>query len=60
MIEKKRFKAVEAFQEAIKEAAQDFYEDPMGIPSLSPWITVRSVMPDFSDKFSSYVKRDNE
>jgi len=56
----KEIKAVEAFQEAIKEAAQDFYEDPMGIPSLSPWITVRSVMPDFSDKFSSYVKRDNE
>ena len=56
----KEIKAVEAFQEAIKEAAEDFYEDPMGTPSLSPWITVRSVMPDFSDKFASYVKKDNE
>jgi glucosyl-3-phosphoglycerate synthase len=32
----------------------------MGIPSLSPWITVRSVMPDFSAKFNKYVKEDNE
>ncbi len=56
----KEIKAVEAFQEAIKAAAVEFYEDPMGIASLSPWITVRSVMPDFSDKFSLYVKKDNE
>lgn len=56
----KEIKAVEAFQEAIKEAASEFYDDPMGIPSLSSWITVRSVMPEFSDKFKSYVKKDNE
>jgi len=56
----KEIKAVEAFQDAIKEAAREFYEDPMGIPSLSPWITVRSVIPEFSDKFSSYVEMDNE
>ena len=56
----KEIKAVEAFEVAIKEASLEFYEDPMGIPSLSPWITVRSVMPDFSDKFASYVEKDNE
>lgn len=56
----KEIRAVGAFQEAIKEAAQEFYEDPMGTPSLSSWITVRSVMPDFSDKFVEYVKIDNE
>jgi len=56
----KEIKAVEAFQVAIKEAAQEFYEDPMGIPSLSSWITVRSVMSDFSYKFSEYVRKDNE
>lgn len=50
---------VKAFQEAIKEVAEEFYEDPMGVPSLSPWITVRSVMPDFSDKFAEYVAEDN-
>lgn len=51
--------AAETFQDAIQEATAEFYEDPMGIPSLSPWITVRSVMPHFSDKFEKYVKEDN-
>jgi glucosyl-3-phosphoglycerate synthase len=32
----------------------------MGVPSMSPWITVRSVMPEFSDKFKEYVKEDNK
>lgn len=56
----KEIKAVEAFQVAIKEAADEFYEDPMGIPSLSSWITVRSVLPNFSKKFAEYVKKDNK
>jgi glucosyl-3-phosphoglycerate synthase len=51
--------AVNAFQEAIKEAAAEFYDDPMGVPSLSPWITVRSVIPDFSDAFAANVAKDN-
>jgi glucosyl-3-phosphoglycerate synthase len=55
----KEIKAVEAFQEAIKEASEEFRESPMGTPSLSSWITVRSVMPDFSVKFVEYVKKDN-
>lgn len=50
--------AVEAFQDAIKEAANDFYEDPMGVPPMSPWITVRSVMPEFSERFYKAVKAD--
>jgi glucosyl-3-phosphoglycerate synthase len=56
----KEINAVETFQDAIKSATTEFYEDPMGIPSLSPWITVRSVMPHFSDKFANYVKEDNK
>lgn len=58
-VRENEIKAVEAFQEAIKKAAEEYYEDPMGVPSLSPWITVRSVMPDFSDKFHDYVQKDN-
>jgi glucosyl-3-phosphoglycerate synthase len=50
---------VEAFQEAILQASDDFYSDPMGIPLLSSWSTVRSVLPNFSDKFYRYVKEDN-
>lgn len=56
----KEINAVEVFEGAIKEATTEFYEDPMGIPSLSPWITVRSVMPNFSDKFEQYVKEENQ
>ena len=59
-IREKEINAAEIFQEAIKEASDEYYEDPMGVPSLSPWITVRSVLPDFSEKFSDYVKKDNE
>jgi len=50
--------SVEAFQDAIEEAARDFYENPMGVPALSPWITVRSVLPDFSEKFAAAVELD--
>jgi len=56
----KEIKAVEAFQDAIEEASRDFYENPLGVPSMSPWITVRSVLPDFSDKFARYVMLDAE
>lgn len=52
--------AVEAFQDAIKEAADEFYIDPMGVPLLSPWITVRSVLAEFSDTFYKAVKADNK
>ncbi len=54
----REIKAVEAFQDAIEEAAREFYDNPMGVPSLSPWITVRSVLPEFSNKFSHAVNSD--
>ena len=53
-------RAVEAFEEAIKEAAAEFCEDPMGVTSLSPWITVRSVLPGFSDRFRAMVKEESK
>lgn len=59
-VREKEIKAVEAFQDAIKDASEEFYEDPMGTASLSSWITVRSVMPNFSEKFVEYVRLDNE
>jgi len=52
--------AVEAFQDAIENAAKEYYADPMGLPPLSPWITVRSVLPDFSQKFYDAVKREKK
>lgn len=59
-IRENEIKAVESFENAIKEAALEYYEDPMGIPSLSPWITVRSVLPEFSNKLAEYVRLDNQ
>ena len=59
-VREKEIKAVNTFQNAIEEASDEFYEAPMETIALSPWITVRSVMPDFSDKFVEYVKKDNE
>ena len=56
----KAISAVMAFEDAIKEAADEFYSNPMGTPSLSPWITVRSVLPGFSEKFAAYVREDNK
>lgn len=52
--------AVETFQDSIYEAAREYSKDSMGLPSLSPWITVRSVLPDFSDKLANAVKLDAE
>ena len=54
----KEISAVEAFQDAIEEAARDFYDNPLGVPSMSQWTTVRSVLPEFSDKFAQAVTRD--
>ncbi len=50
--------AVEIFQDAIEEAAKEFSQDSMDLPSLSPWITVRSVLPDFSDQLADAVAED--
>lgn len=52
--------AVEAFQDAIKEAANEFYLDQMDVPLLSSWITVRSVLPEISNSILKAVKADNE
>ncbi|WP_345987074.1 glycosyl transferase [Sulfurimonas sp. HSL1-2] len=54
----KEISAVEAFQDAIEEAAKEFFENPLGVPSMSPWITVRSVLPEFSEKFARAVALD--
>lgn len=55
----KEITAVKTFQDAIEEAAEKYYADPMGVPSLSQWITVRSVLPEFSRKFAEAVEKDN-
>lgn len=54
---KKEIEAVETFDKALKKACEEFVEDPLGVSSLSAWISVRSVMSDISDEFHEIVKR---
>jgi len=51
--------AVETFQKALRNAWQNFDSDPLGVPSLSAWITVRSVLPEFSELLKETVEADN-
>ncbi len=56
---KKEIDAVETFDNALKEACESFLADPLGVPSLSAWISVRSVCPEISEHFKEAVNKDN-
>jgi len=57
---KKEIEAVETFDRALYEACDDFLNDPLGVPSLSAWISLRSVLPEISKQFREMVQKDNE
>ncbi|MDB2405419.1 glycosyl transferase, partial [Arcobacteraceae bacterium] len=57
---KKEIEAVETFDKALKKACKEFSKDPLGVPSLSAWISVRSVLPEISEEFISTVNKDNK
>jgi hypothetical protein len=52
--------AVDVFVHSLREAIQAFVQDPLGVPSLPAWISVRSVIPDFSDRMQQTVEADNQ
>ena len=56
---KKEIEAVETFEKALVEACDGFLNDPLGVPSLSAWISLRSVLPNISEDFIEIVKKDN-
>ncbi len=56
----REIEAVNAFSEALKVAAEKFREDPLGVPSLSAWISVRAVLPEISNDFINAVELDNK
>jgi glucosyl-3-phosphoglycerate synthase len=56
---KKEIEAVETFDNALNEACTCFLDNPLGVPSLSAWISLRSVLPEISQKFRETVKKDN-
>jgi len=55
---KKEIEAVETFDKALDKACKEFLKDPLGVPSLSAWISVRSVLPEISNKFINTVSKD--
>ncbi|MCH9740477.1 MAG: glycosyl transferase [Epsilonproteobacteria bacterium] len=57
---KKEIEAVETFDRALTKACEEFLSDPLGVPSLSAWISLRSVLPEISEQFIETVKKDNE
>jgi glucosyl-3-phosphoglycerate synthase len=56
----KEIEAVETFDKALERACEEFLSDPLGVPSLSAWISVRSVMPEISEEFIETVFQDNK
>ena len=52
-------KAVEAFSNAIKQAAQIFMEDPMGTPLIPNWNRVTSAIPGILEMLKQAVEEDN-
>jgi glucosyl-3-phosphoglycerate synthase len=56
---KKEIDAVETFDNALKEACEMFLADPLGVPSLSAWTSIRSVCPEISERFKETVNKDN-
>lgn len=57
---KKEIEAIESFTEALKFSYEEFLDDPLGVPSLSAWVSVRGVLPDFAEKFQQVVIEDNK
>ncbi len=56
----KEIEAILTFTDSLRLANEDFHDDPMGVPALPAWTSVRSVLPKFTDKYNEAVKRDNE
>jgi len=51
--------AVEAFTRGIKIAAEEFVQDPLGIPLITTWNRVISAIPDFFQRLENAVDVDN-
>ncbi len=55
---KKEIEAVLEFTDSLGLANDDFNKNPMGVPALSAWTAVRSVLPEFEKKFKNAVLLD--
>ncbi len=55
----RELEAIKEFTNSLRAANEEFNRDPMGVPSLSAWTAVRSVLPHFTYKFNDAVRLDN-
>ena len=55
----KELQAIKEFTNSLRAANEEFNRDPMGVPSLSAWTAVRSVLPNFTYEFNEAVRLDN-
>ncbi len=51
--------AVDVFARAVKIAADQFTEDPLGAPQLPNWTRINSALPDFLEHLLEAVEKDN-
>ncbi|MCH9813245.1 MAG: glycosyl transferase [Epsilonproteobacteria bacterium] len=56
----KEISAIQEFTESLRLANEDFNDDPMGVPALSAWTAVRSVLPNFTYQFKEAVELDKK
>lgn len=52
--------AVDTFAHGIKIAAEQFFEDPLGVPLIPNWNRVASAFPEFFNELLAAVEADNE
>ena len=52
--------AVESFVESLRSAQAEFMQDPVGIPMLAAWVRVNAAIPDFMERMSESIERENQ
>ncbi len=56
----KEIVATEIFMESLKKASRHFLEDPLGVPSLSSWSNIISVISDIGQRLQDAVNEDHK
>jgi glucosyl-3-phosphoglycerate synthase len=51
--------AVEAFVGALRAAVVEFIKDPVGIPMLPAWVRIAAALPDFQERLTECVEKEN-
>jgi len=52
-------RCVKSFTDLLAKASSEFLDNPLGVPLLSSWVTVRGVLPEFAGMLEDAVKKDN-